>query len=175
MSKDLKQKQPWYDRCMPGACEGHQGRQANILMAIWLKKTVCINCLRLVIKSPFRYWDIIKQKIGLTEAKIVKKRDAEGLISKLVAMRDIACDEKTLLRQPSIWAKQWRTSFHQNKLSLVRLLCDIDFVESCFYTQYSFAKLINMISTLVVMRHWVRWDNLPSYFFKTKVFTQYIK
>ena len=40
---------------MSGKYEGHQGGQVNKLMAIWLclEREVCMNCLRLVIKSPF--------------------------------------------------------------------------------------------------------------------------
>ena len=60
---------------MSGECEGHQGRHVNKLIAIWLwlkkKFVVYINCSCLVIKSPFWYWDINKnkqknKKIGLS-------------------------------------------------------------------------------------------------------------
>ena len=60
---------------MSGECEGHQGRHDNKLIAIWLwlkkKFVVYINCSCLVIKSPFWYLDINKnkqknKKIGLS-------------------------------------------------------------------------------------------------------------
>ena len=55
---------------MSGECEGHQGRHVNKLIAIWLwlkkKFVVYINCSCLVIKSPFWYWDINKNKQKIT-------------------------------------------------------------------------------------------------------------
>ena len=67
--KYLTQKQPWYNRCISGECEGHQGRQVkkvNGNMALIKKKkkkkAVCISCSCLVIKSPIWYWGINKNK-----------------------------------------------------------------------------------------------------------------
>ena len=94
---------------MSGEYESYQGRHVNKLMAIWLwlkiiitiiiKKefVVCINCSCLVTKSHFWYWDTNK-KNGLSEE--MPKAQYRSLWQ-----WDIACDEKTLLQQPSISAK----------------------------------------------------------------------
>ena len=143
---------------MSGEYESYQGRHVNKLMAIWLwlkiiitiiiKKefVVCINCSCLVTKSPFWYWDTNKKKW-------FKWRDAEGTISKVVTMRHC-------LR----WKNLIATTFHisqieenilliknnnnnnnnniiiiiiiiiKKRMSVGRLLYDIDLVNSCFYT-----------------------------------------
>ena len=72
---------------MSGECEGHQGRHVNKLIAIWLwlkkKFVVYINCSCLVIKSPFWYWDINKnkqknKKIGLSMVSTPPSITMEG-------------------------------------------------------------------------------------------------
>ena len=144
---------------MSGEYESYQGRHVNKLMAVWLwlkiiiitiiiKKefVLCINCSCLVTKSPFWYWDTNKKKW-------FKWRDTEGTISKLVTMRHC-------LR----WKNLIATTFHisqieenilliknnnnnnnnniiiiiiiiiKKRMSVGRLLYDIDLVNSCFYT-----------------------------------------
>ena len=63
------------------------------------------KCSRLVIKSPFWYWDIIKTKIWINWSKNCEKKEAPKAQYGSLQQWDIACDEKTLLRQPSISAK----------------------------------------------------------------------
>ena len=118
---------------------------------------------------------ITKRKLGLTEAKIIlKKRWWHDLK---------ACGYETLLAM----RKPYETTFHidqngaivkmsdtQLKLNIVLLKTKnkkrhhvswqfatcIDFVKNCYYTLYSDVKLMDVISTLKVMRHCVRWQNL---------------
>ena len=59
-------------------------------------------------------------------------------------------------------------------MSLGSFLCDEDFVESCYYALYSYVKLINMISTLKVMRHLIMITFL-FIFLKKPFFTKNIK
>ena len=111
----------WMWRSLRKTCQQINGNIGIVL----LKKAVHINSSCLVTKSPFWYWGINKnKKNGLTE-------EALKTWYRSLWQWDIACDEKTLLRQPSVSAKSKRTSFYSHRLCKKLLLhiilrCDID-------------------------------------------------